>query len=97
ATLLATHNSNDSVILITNNGTQSEMQSMVKVIDDYHIPIITITSTRDNPVAQASNIVLTYGKTDENEMHMGATTSLFAQMFTIDILYYRYVALNYHA
>ena len=46
------------------------MQSMVKVIDDYHIPIITITSTRDNPVAQASNIVLTYGKTDENEMHM---------------------------
>ena len=52
------------------------MQSMVKVIDDYHIPIITITSTMDNPIAQASNIVLTYGKTDENEMHMGATTSL---------------------
>ncbi len=27
---------------------------------------------------------------------MGATTSLFAQMFTIDILYC-HVALNYHA
>ena len=44
-----------------------------------------------------SNIVLTYGQTDENEMRMGATTSLFAQMFTIDILYYRYIALNYQS
>ena len=30
-------------------------------------------------------------------MRMGATTSLFAQMFTIDILYYRYIALNYQS
>ncbi len=73
------------------------MQSMVKVIDDYHIPIITITSTRDNTMTQASNIVLTYGKTDENGDCIWDTTSLFAQCFTIDILYYRYVALNYHA
>ncbi|HDL9759768.1 TPA: MurR/RpiR family transcriptional regulator, partial [Staphylococcus aureus] len=28
---------------------------------------------------------------------MAATTSLFAQLFTVDILYYRFVALNYHA
>ncbi len=28
---------------------------------------------------------------------MGATTSLFAQMLAIDILYYRYVHINYHA
>ena len=30
-------------------------------------------------------------------MRMAATTSLFAQLFTVDILYYRFVALNYHA
>lgn len=96
ATLLATHNSKDCVLLITNNGMQSEMQAMVKVISDYHIPIITIASTETNPVAEASDLVLTYGQTDENEMHMGVTTSLFSQMFTIDVLYYRYVALNYH-
>ena len=90
--MLATRNSNDCVIFISNNGTQSEMQSIAKVIADYHIPIATISSTSDNPVAKQSNIVLTYGQTDENEMRMGATTSLFAQMFTIDILYYRYIA-----
>ena len=28
---------------------------------------------------------------------MGATTSLFAQMFTIDVLFYRYIALNYES
>ena len=76
-TMLATRNSNDCVIFISNNGTQSEMQSIAK--------------------AKQSNIVLTYGQTDENEMRMGATTSLFAQMFTIDILYYRYIALNYQS
>ncbi|WHI88837.1 MurR/RpiR family transcriptional regulator [Staphylococcus epidermidis] len=96
-TMLATRNSNDCVIFISNNGTQSEMQSIAKVIADYHIPIATISSTSDNPVAKQSNIVLTYGQTDENEMRMGATTSLFAQMFTIDILYYRYIALNYQS
>ena len=64
---------------------------------DYHIPVVTITSTKDNPVANRSDIVLSYGQTDENEMRMGATTSLFAQMFTIDVLYYRYIALNYQS
>ena len=69
-TMLATRNSNDCVIFISNNGTQSEMQSIAKVIADYHIPIATISSTSDNPVAKQSNIVLTYGQTDENEMRM---------------------------
>ena len=27
---------------------------------------------------------------------MAATTSLFAQLFTVDILYYRFIALNYN-
>ncbi|MDU6180935.1 MAG: MurR/RpiR family transcriptional regulator, partial [Staphylococcus lugdunensis] len=47
------------------------------------------------PVAQASEVVLVYGNSDENELRMGATTSLFAQMYTIDTLFYRYIALNY--
>jgi DNA-binding MurR/RpiR family transcriptional regulator len=46
--MLATRNSNDCVIFISNNGTQSEMQSIAKVIADYHIPIATISSTSDN-------------------------------------------------
>ena len=96
-TMLATHNAKDCVVFITNNGMQSEMRSIAKVVSDYHIPVVTITSTSDNPVAKRSDIILSYGQTDENEMRMGATTSLFAQMFTIDVLYYRYIALNYQS
>lgn len=96
-TMLATHNSKDCVVFITNNGMQSEMRSIAKVVSDYHIPVVTISSTSDNPVAKKSDIILSYGQTDENEMRMGATTSLFAQMFTVDILYYRYIALNYQS
>lgn len=96
-TMLASCNSRDCVVFITNNGMQSEMQAIAKVVVDYHIPIITITSSSKNIISQMSDIVLDYGQSDENEMRMGATTSLFAQMFTIDILYYRYIALNYQS
>ncbi|BGE81730.1 MurR/RpiR family transcriptional regulator [Staphylococcus petrasii] len=96
-TMLSTHSDKDCVVFITNNGEQSELQAMAKVVSDYHIPIIAITSSDNNPVARQSDLVLTYGHSDENDLRMGATTSLFAQMFTIDVLFYRYVALNYQS
>ena len=95
--MLSTHDKEDCVLFITNNGDQSELRAMVKVVSDYNIPIITISSSEHNHVAQHSDIVLTYGHSDENELRMGATTSLFAQMFTIDVLFYRYIALNYES
>lgn len=94
---LATHDENDCIIFVTNQGNHSELQSMAKVATDYNIPIITISSSNDNPVAKVSAHTLIYGQTDENELRMAATTSLFAQLFTVDILYYRYIALNYQS
>lgn len=44
-TMLASCDSRDCVVFITNNGMQSEMQAIAKVVVDYHIPIITITSS----------------------------------------------------
>ena len=84
----------DCMIFVTNQGSHSELQSIARW-PHYSIPIITISSTANNPVAQIADYALIYGRTDENEMRMAATTSLFA--FTVDILYYRFVALNYHA
>ncbi|MBO3065618.1 MurR/RpiR family transcriptional regulator [Staphylococcus shinii] len=93
---LATHDERDCIIFVTNQGSHSEMQSMAKVATDYQIPIITISSSNDNHIAKISDYTLIYGQTDENELRMAATTSLFAQLFTVDILYYRYIALNYN-
>ncbi|WP_426704334.1 MurR/RpiR family transcriptional regulator [Staphylococcus shinii] len=93
---LATHDERDCIIFVTNQGSHSEMQSMTKVATDYQIPIITISSSNDNHIAKISDYTLIYGQTDENELRMAATTSLFAQLFTVDILYYRYIALNYN-
>ncbi|MGW7810635.1 MurR/RpiR family transcriptional regulator [Staphylococcus xylosus] len=92
---LATHDERDCIIFVTNQGSHSELQSMAIVATDYQIPIITISSSNDNPIAKISDYTLIYGQTDENELRMAATTSLFAQLFTVDILYYRYIALNY--
>ncbi len=83
------------MIFVTNQGSHSELQSIAQVATHYSIPIITISSTANNPVlAQIADYALIYGRTDENEMRMAATTSLFAQLFTVDILYYRFVALR---
>ena len=80
-TMLSTHDKEDCVLFITNNGDQSELRAMVKVVSDYNIPIITISSSEHNHVAQHSDIVLTYGHSDENELRMGATTSVCANVY----------------
>ena len=46
------HDKEDCVLFITNNGDQSELRAMVKVVSDYNIPIITISSSEHNHVAQ---------------------------------------------
>ena len=49
---VVTHDKEDCVLFITNNGDQSELRAMVKVVSDYNIPIITISSSEHNHVAQ---------------------------------------------
>ncbi len=72
----ATHDDRDCMIFVTNQGSHSELQSIAQGGHTYSIPIITISST-NNPVAQiAGAYALIYGRTDENEMRMAATTSL---------------------
>ena len=36
-TQLSTHSQSDCILFITNNGDQSELQALVKVMKDYHI------------------------------------------------------------
>ncbi|OEL04171.1 MurR/RpiR family transcriptional regulator [Staphylococcus casei] len=94
---LASHDEHDCIIFVTNKGIHSEMLSMAKIASNHHVNIITISSNNNNPIAKIADYTLIYGETDENELRMAATTSLFAQLFTVDILYYRYIALNYQS
>lgn len=95
-TMLSTHNKNDCVVFITNSGEQSELQAMVKVVKDFNLSMITITSSNHNSIAKDSDLVLTYNEDFKNELCMSTTTSLFAQLYTIDIIFYRFIARNYH-
>jgi DNA-binding MurR/RpiR family transcriptional regulator len=52
------------------------IKAIAKVVVDYHIPIITITSSSKNIISQMSDIVLDYGQSDENEMRMGANITI---------------------
>ena len=77
------------MIFVTNQGSHSELQSIAQVATHYSIPIITISSTANNPVAQIADYALIYGRTDENEMRMAATTSLFCT-----VIHGRYIVLS---
>ena len=38
--MLSTHDKEDCVLFITNNGDQSELRAMVKVVSDYNILLL---------------------------------------------------------
>ncbi|MCE5038618.1 MurR/RpiR family transcriptional regulator [Staphylococcus auricularis] len=92
---LSSHDARDCIIFITNRGEHSELLSMARVANDHHIPMVTISSNDENPIAELSDVTLVHGPTDENDFRMAATTSMFAQLFIIDVLFYRYIALNF--
>ena len=56
----ATHDDRDCMIFVTNQGSHSELQSIAQVATHYSIPIITISSTANNPVAQIADYALIY-------------------------------------
>ena len=50
--------SEDAAIIITNSGKTTEVINLIPITKALKLPIITITSDKDSPVARASDVVL---------------------------------------
>ncbi len=93
--LIATHDARDTLFLISNSGEHNELEAIARVASDYHLCLITLMGTHHNPMTRYSDIDLIYSESEENEFRMAATTSLTAQLFTINVLYYRYLSMDF--
>ncbi|PIO81209.1 RpiR family transcriptional regulator [Pediococcus damnosus] len=85
------------LILISNTGETVESQKLADIAHEHGIPVITITHSRKSSLAKKSDIVLVHDDSEENEkLRTAATTSLMAQLYVVDLLYYSYLTMNFN-
>lgn len=84
------------LVLISNTGETVESQKLAEVAHGHAVPVITITHDKKSPLAKKSDIVLVHDDSEENEkLRTAATTSLMAQLYVVDLLYYSYLTMNF--
>ncbi|KKB25337.1 MurR/RpiR family transcriptional regulator [Staphylococcus carnosus] len=93
--VIATHDARDCLFIISNSGEHNELEAIARVASDYHLFLISLMGNKENPITNYTDIDLIYGETDESEVRMAATTSLTAQLFMINVLYYHYLSLDF--
>ncbi|GAB5052514.1 MurR/RpiR family transcriptional regulator [Pediococcus ethanolidurans] len=84
------------LVLVSNTGETVESQKLAEVAKEHHVPVITITHSKKSSLAKKSDIILLHDDSEENEkLRTAATTSLMAQLYVVDLLYYSYLTLNF--
>ncbi|GEN95817.1 MurR/RpiR family transcriptional regulator [Pediococcus ethanolidurans] len=84
------------LMLVSNTGETVESQKLAEVAKEHHVPVITITHSKKSSLAKKSDIILLHDDSEENEkLRTAATTSLMAQLYVVDLLYYSYLTLNF--
>ncbi|ATO54267.1 MurR/RpiR family transcriptional regulator [Loigolactobacillus coryniformis] len=86
------------LVLISNSGQKKDSQNLAKLARDQQVPVIVLTHAAKSKLAKLATTLLLHDDSEENmNTRSAATTSLLAQLYAVDLLYYAYVASNYHA
>ncbi|BDR56126.1 MurR/RpiR family transcriptional regulator [Xylocopilactobacillus apis] len=82
-------------IVISNSGERPLLKNLLKSIPE-EIKTVVLTKTPKSSLAKCADYVLNYSATSfPNKMRTSETTSLLAQLYSIDLLYYRYFQNNF--
>lgn len=94
---LASNPRKKAMILISNSGEKLEINTIAKVCNEFSIPIISIVSDAESTLATKSTVILLHSKIEMvDTLRSASTASLIAQHYLVDLLYYHYLADNYH-
>ncbi|MCH2181954.1 MAG: KpsF/GutQ family sugar-phosphate isomerase [Mariniblastus sp.] len=78
---------NDVVLALSNSGETSELTQILPRIDQFGVPIISITARADSTLANYSQVVLDYGKTPETgHLQLAPSTSTTVMLAIGDAL-----------
>lgn len=96
ATTLA-GNSNEETLMIgiSNSGQNRETLKLAQVARHYHVPVIGMTSRQNSDLANYADACLFHDASSDRSLRLAATSSLIAQLITVDTLFYTYLAKDY--
>lgn len=97
ATALAGHSPDSPVLMlgISNSGNNQETVRLAQVAHHYGAEVAAITSNSESQLADEADIVLLHDASSEQSLRLAATSSLIAQLMTVDILFYTYLSKDY--
>lgn len=83
---------NSVLIVVSDSGETKESCHITRVASSLNIPMIAITHARNSTIAKNSTVTLIYDDGGESGvLRTAATTSLLAQLYVVDLLYYAYL------
>ena len=88
---LVTAKPNSVLFLISNSGNSPELVNAATVAKDHGVTVVSLTGPSNNALSKLSDVCLQTAMAFEGEYRIAATTSLSAQFFVINILFYSYV------
>lgn len=87
---------NSVLIVVSDSGETKESCHITRVASSLNIPIIAITHARNSTIAKNSTVTLTHDDGGESGvLRTAATTSLLAQLYVVDLLYYAYLTQDF--
>lgn len=96
ATILLAKKEQAAVLIVSNSGETKEAINLARLAKQNKIPIIVLTHKNESVLSKMSDVVLIHDDSTENSsLRSAATTSLIAQFYAIDLLYYSYFKLDF--
>ncbi|WP_192987900.1 MurR/RpiR family transcriptional regulator [Carnobacterium mobile] len=80
---------------VSNSGEKQEVIALMRIAKDLGIRTISLTKESDNTLSRLADIPLKTANTHEAPLRSGATASLLAQMYAVDLLFYDFATKYY--
>lgn len=95
-TLLAAQPKQKLLVLISNSGEKTQIEQLLQIAKSLSMPVIAITGNDSSVLAQQADVVLLHNTLEVNgKIRTAATTSVMAQLYVIDMLYYYFLLSDY--
>jgi DNA-binding MurR/RpiR family transcriptional regulator len=93
---MTTRRQNVVLLLISNSGEKSESIRLANLAHSINIPVIVLSRNATSTLGKLADIILINDDSEENQTaRAAATTSLMAQLYVVDLLYYTFITNDY--
>lgn len=80
---------------ITSGGNNKEVEKLMHICKTYNAKSVCITSNEESKLAELADYQIIHDASTEESLRYAATSSLMAQLFTVDVIFYAYLVKHY--